>query len=115
MSNEFWAEVETLLDRTTPEAIEYRVHYNEQGEIYLCTMQNHPVDTTYLVVTREEYDRYFDYRVVDAKLKKVDRDAVYRVKLKRNVTGFAVVQNHAGLLIEDNETYPDIEYYDRNN
>lgn len=110
MSNEFWAEVETLLDRTTPEAIEYRVHYNEQGEIYLCTMQNHPVDTTYLVVTREEYDRYFDYRVVDAKLKKVEHDAVYRVQLQKSTAGFLVAKGHASLLVEDD--YEDTEHYE---
>ena len=110
MSNEFWAEFETLLDRTIPEAIEYRVHYNEQGEIYLCTMQNHPVDTTYLVVTRDEYDRYFDYRVVDAKLKKVDRDAVYRVQLRKSTAGFPVAKGHAGLVVEDD--YPDVEHYE---
>jgi hypothetical protein len=111
MSNEFWAEFETLLDKTIPEAIEYRVHYNEQGEIYLCTMQSHPVDTDYLVVTREEYDRYFDYRVVDAKLKKIDRDAGYRVQLRQSNSGYKTVKNHASLLIEDKE-YPDTEYYE---
>lgn len=110
MSNEFWAEFETLLDRTIPEAIEYRVHYNEQGEIYLCTMQNHPVDTTYLVVTRDEYDRYFDYRVVDAKLKKVDRDAVYRVQLRKSNSGYRVANGHASIVVEDE--YEDTEHYE---
>jgi len=111
MSNEFWAEFESLLDKTIPEAIEYRVHYNEQGEIYLCTMQNHPLDTDYLVVTRAEYERYFDYCVVDAKLKKIDRDAVYRVQLRKSNTGYKTVKHHASLLIEDEE-YPDVEYYE---
>ena len=114
MSNEFWAEFESLLDKTTPESIEYRVHYNEQGEIYLCTMQNHPVDTDYLVVTRDEYDRYFDYRVVDSKLKKIVHDAGYRVQLHKSQSGYKTVKSHASLLIEDEE-YPDTEYYEYRN
>jgi hypothetical protein len=111
MSNEFWAEVNSLLDKTIPEAIEYRVHYNEQGEIYLCTMQNHPVETDYLVVSKDEYDRYFDYRVVDAKLKKTVHDAGYRVQLQQSNTGYKTVKHHASLLVEDEE-YTDVEYYE---
>jgi hypothetical protein len=114
MSNEFWAEFETLLDKTTPEPIEYRVHYNEQGEIYLCTMQNHPADTDYLVVTKDEYDRYFDYRVVNGLLKKIDHDAGYRVQLHKSLTGYKTVKAHASLLIEDEE-YPETEYYEYRN
>jgi len=114
MSNEFWAEVNSLLDTTILEAIEYRVHYNEQGEIYLCTMQNHPPGTDYLVVTRDEYDRYFDYRVVNAKLKKIDRDAGYRVQLHKSITGYKTVKGHASLLLED-EDYPNTEHYEYRN
>ena len=73
-------------------------------------MQNHPVDTDYLVVTRDEYDRYFDYRVVDAKLKKIDRDAVYRVQLRKSNSGYRVANGHASLVVEDD--YPDVEYYE---
>jgi len=110
MSNEFWAEVNSLLDTTILEAIEYRVHYNEQGEIYLCTMQNHPPGTDYLVVTRDEYDRYFDYCVVNDKLKKIDRDAGYRVQLRKSTVGYRVVNGHASLVVEDD--YPHVEYYE---
>ena len=36
------------------EPIEYRIHYNDNGDITMCTMQNHPRDTTYIVVTKHE-------------------------------------------------------------
>lgn len=115
MSNEFWAEFEQLLNKREPEALEFRVHYNDGGEIYLCTMQNHPIDTDYLIVTREEYDRYFDYQVVQGHLKKIDRDVAYRVQLRKSATGFRTVNGHASLLLEDEE-YPNVEYYEyRNN
>jgi len=113
MSNDFWAEFETLLNKKVPEALEYRVHYNQLGEIYLCTMQNHPLDTQYLVVTREEYDRYFDYYVVNKLLKKIDKDSSYRVQLQKSTTGFKVVKGHAGIVVEDD--YPDVEYYEYRN
>lgn len=114
MSNEFWAEFDQLLDKNEPEAIEYRVHYNDGGEIYLCSMSNHPTDTIYLVVSKDEYDRYFDYRVVNGKLKRIDRDSIYRVQLRKSDTGYKTVKGHAGLLIED-EDYPDVEYYEYRN
>jgi hypothetical protein len=113
MSNEFWVEVESLLDKTIPEAIEYRVHYNEQGEIYLCTMQNHPVDTTYLVVSQDEYNRYYHYKVVKGKLVHIAHDSKYRVQLHKSSTGFRVAAGHAGLVVEDD--YSDVEYYEYNN
>ena len=114
MSNEFWAEFEQLVDKREPEAVEYRLHYNDGGEIYLCTMQNHPLDTTYVVVTKAEYDRYFDYRVVEDNLKKIDRDSGYSVQLKSSDKGYKTVKGHAGLLVED-EDCPDVEYYEYRN
>ena len=112
----FFQEIDELIAPIPKLQIEYRLYYNEAGDIVSCTQT---VPTTcpdpYVVATKEQYDRYFDFKVVNGVLRKIEHDARYRVKLKRNVTGFAVVQNHAGLLIEDNETYPDIEYYDRNN
>lgn len=115
MNDEFWAEFEQLLDKRDQEAIEYRVHYNDSGEIYLCTMQNHPVDTDYIVVTKDEYDRYFDYYIVEGKLVKIVRDSGYRVQLQKSDNGYKTVKGHAGLILEDEE-YPEIEYYEyRNN
>jgi hypothetical protein len=115
MSNEFWAEFEQLLDQRCHEAIEYRVHYNDGGEIYLCTMQNHPVETQYLIVTKDEYDNYFNYRIVNGMLKRVVHDGGYHVQLQKSSSGYMTVKGHAGLLLE-NEEYPEIEHYEyRNN
>jgi hypothetical protein len=114
MSNEFWDEFEQLLDRSEPEAIEYRLHYTNGGDIYLGTMQQHPATTQYLVVSKEEYERYFDYHVIEGQLKKIERDAGYHVQLQKSNTGYKVAQGHAGLILEDD--YPYIEYYEyRNN
>jgi len=113
MNNEFWQEVESLIKPIPRQDVEYRVYYDEDGEITLCTMTG---DTPgkYLVVTREEYARYFQYRVVKGRLVKIDHDARYRVQLTKSTQGYKVVKGHAGLLIEDEE-YSDIEYYARTN
>ena len=99
------------------EPIEYRIHYDESGCITMCSQQNHPEHTEYLVVTREEYDNYSKY-IVDVekkKLKKVAMTAGVSVQLKRSTKGYAVVRHHAGLVVEDGELYKDIEYYESNN
>jgi hypothetical protein len=113
MSNEFWDEFESLLDKSEPEPIEYRVHYNTAGEIYLCTMQEHPQDTVYLVVTKAEYDRYYDYYVVEKHLKKKIRDAGYHVQLRKSDKGYPTVKGHANIILE--EEYPEVEYYEYRN
>lgn len=89
--------------------IEYRLHYDNVGFIYMCSQSDHPDNQQYLVVTRDEYERYFDYTVVNGKLKKIDRTIIDRVKLKSSDQGYRVVKHHAGLILE--EEYIDIEYY----
>jgi len=103
-----------MLNLKVSDLIEYRFHYNENGDIIMCSMQNHPKDTQYLVVTEKEYNNYYQYVVVNNKLKKIDNDAGQRVQLKRSSQGYRVVQNHAGIVLTDDEEYRDIEYYDNN-
>lgn len=93
--------------------IEYRFHYNDDGIITMCTMQNHPENTQYLVVTKFEYDNYFQYVVIDGKLKMIDKTSKCRVQLKRSDHGYKTVKNHAGILLED-EVFQDVDYYDNN-
>lgn len=93
---------------------EYRLHYDSTGGIYLCTQQNHPKDTTYLVVDEKTYLEYYKYKIVNGKLKIVDIDPGYRVQLKRSDQGYRVVKDHAGIILDQNEEYQDVEYYDTN-
>jgi hypothetical protein len=114
MSKDFWAEFEQLLDKRDCEAIEYRLHFTASGDIHLGTMQNHPTNTEYLVVSKDEYDNYFNYRVVNGKLKRIVHDSGYHVQLQKSMSGYATVKGHANLLLEDD--YHDKEYYEyRNN
>jgi hypothetical protein len=113
MNNEFWREIENLIKPITPVVLEYRLYYNEEGNITSCSMQNH-AEGIYIVVSKNEYELYFNYQIIKGKLIKIDNDAKYRVQLTKSTQGFPVVKGHAGLLIED-EDYKDIEYYARTN
>lgn len=104
-----------LIKEIVPEPLEYRFHYNENGDIYLCTMQQHPDNTQYIVVTKEEYANYYNYRIVDNKLKLIDRSPKYHVQLKSSNQGYQVVKNHAALVLEPGEAYSDTGYYERIN
>ena len=101
-----------------PEPIEYRIHYDEFGRITMCSMQNHPSDTEYLVVTKEQYDNYAKY-TVDTKTKKlklvVASDPGLSVQLKRSTKGWSAVKDHPGIVLESGENYANVEYYEANN
>jgi hypothetical protein len=88
----FWAEVASLIKPVTVTQIEYRLYYNALGEITMCSMVDHPDSSQYIVVTKNEYDRYFDYKIVKGQLKTIDHDAGYRVKLEKSTRGFCVVR-----------------------
>lgn len=109
------SELIAALQSITPvveEPAEYRIHYDSTGQITQCTMRNHPTDTQYIVVTQEEYENYYKYTVENGMLKKIVHQHNYNVKLTKSNTGYKVVKNHAGILLEPNETYVNIEYYD---
>jgi hypothetical protein len=103
-----------MIQPIVEEVKEYRIHYEEDGHITTCTMTNHPANTTYVVVSKDEYDNYFRYTIVDSKLKKIDNNPGIRVHLVSSSEGYAVVKNHAGLILEPTDTYDEIEYYDTN-
>ena len=99
-----------------PETTDYRIHYDDTGRITMCSQQNHPDSQQYLVVSREEYESYAQYTidVEKKKLKKVVFDPGVSVQLKRSSQGYAVVKQHAGLILEEGETWPNMEYYESN-
>lgn len=95
------------------EAVEYRLHHDHTGFIYMQTLQNHPENTQYIVVDETVYFDTRDYKIVDGKPKIIDFSTGYRVQLKSSNQGYQVVMNHAGVLLEK-ETYTNVEYYEEN-
>jgi len=98
------------------EPIEYRLHYDLGGNITMCTMQQHPTTTDYIVVDRETYSNYTKYCVdiVKKRLKKIDINPGVSVQLKRSNQGYAAAKDHAGILLEPGEEYSSVEYYEAN-
>lgn len=118
MSNDFFEEVNRLLalNAAPDPVVEYRWHYNEQGDIIMCSMVSHPDSTQYIVVDQDLYDQYFRYRVVKGQPELIKQDVTVISPLRKSTTGLRVVQSHPALLLEADETYTDIEYYEpRNN
>lgn len=113
--SEFIEEVNRLLVVTPDPVIEYRLHYNDLGDITSCTMLEHPANTNYVVVDRETYDMYFRYRVTNGKLELIKHDDGLLTSLVKSTRGHRVVKNHAALLLEQNETHNEVEYYDSRN
>lgn len=109
----FWAELESLVKPVVEPEIEYRIFYNDADEITGLSMSDHPDLGQYLVVDKTVYDNYTQYQIKNGMLVKIAYDAGYHVQLAKSTTGFAVVQGHAGLVVEKDEQYPNIEHYDR--
>jgi hypothetical protein len=93
--------------------VEYRLYYNEQGQIYLGaqTKNDYPEGDNFVQVTKDEYQNYNDYWVKDKQLVKIDKRPKHRVQLKVKDSGKATVKGHASIPLMDNETYSDIVYY----
>ena len=114
-SNDEFLKAIRALPEPKPVIIEYRLHYDDEGHIHTCSMiEPHPSDTQYLVVDKETYGNYYHYRVVDNKLKFIDRNPELRVQLTKGTQGYAVVRDHAGIILEKDESYSNVEHYAAN-
>jgi hypothetical protein len=104
----------TLVPR--PVILEYRMYYNDDGQIICLTNHNHPQELTqYIVVTKEEYDNYYNYEVKNHKLSKIVPTDTLLSALEKSDSGFRVIKGHPALLLEDNEQFNEVEFYDARN
>lgn len=90
----------SMIKPDVAESFEYRIHYDETGKIFMCTMQQHPVDTKYIVVTKEEYDNYFRYYVDNGELKLIPLPKSYQEPLTKETLRKTSVKKHAAILYE---------------
>jgi hypothetical protein len=103
-----------ILDPPKVVEIEYRLHYNDVGRIYMATHlpTDHPTDTKYVVVTDPIlYENFWRYRVEQGNLIEIVYDSRNRTALHKGKSGFRVVKNHAALLLEDSEDFTNTEFY----
>lgn len=96
-----------------PTILEFRLYYDNTGKPVSMSSHNHP-DGNYIVISKSVYDSAnYNYRVVNGKLESIDTAQSFRIQLHKSNSGMPVVKGHASLPVETNETYKDIEYYDR--
>ena len=122
MNNDIWEEVARLVavyDAQRPKIVkEYRLYHNADGIIIGLWESDHPAGDNYVVLDDPGVFNNTNthlLRVHNKKLVILDPTAPLKTRLQKSNTGFRVIQNNAALILESNETYTEIEYYDRTN
>jgi hypothetical protein len=101
--------------RYRPEIPEYRWYYDQNGDIKMCSMTNHPkTDLPYVIVEQEIYHNYHQYYIKDGVAELIVHNVELKRKLKKSNTGIPTVPGHAALVLENSELidFKNIEYYD---
>lgn len=120
MNQDFWEEVARLVaeyDAKRPQIIiEHRLYYNEDGTVIGLWESNHPEGENYIVL--DEPGIFYSsnthwLRVQNNKLVILDPKAPLKIRLKQSNQGFRVVKGHAALILNQDENYNEVEYYDR--
>lgn len=104
---------EALVNLIPPVSVvpEYRIYYDEFGNITACAMVQHPPGENYIIVSVEQYHNYWRYRVKNGKLEPIKIDASSTNILRKSDKGFKVVKGHANLLLDDKEHFENVEFY----
>lgn len=118
--NNIWDEVAQLVaeyDAARPKIVkEYRLYYDSDGTIIGLWESGHPNGDNYIVL--DDPGIFYSsntlmLRVQNKKLVVLDPKTPSRARLKRSTNGFRVVKGHAAVIVEQDETYSQVEYYDR--
>jgi hypothetical protein len=99
-------------------AVEYRAYYNDRGEIVsVCSeFKDNPMAENSIVIPVEVYEKSHKFLVINKEIvAKFAEDLGIKPALIKSKTGFKVVKNNPALLIEKEENYTNIEYYDYRN
>ena len=110
-----------LIHDGPPPVCEYRFYYDLDGSVKHGTTTVREAEESnyqfpYIVVNEEEYNNIHKYKVKNGRLCLRQSSSGQLTQLVKSDTGFRVVKNHAVLLLEQDEQYTDVEYYDyRNN
>jgi hypothetical protein len=122
MNNNIWDEVARLVaeyDAQRPKIVkEYRLYYNSDGTVIGLWESGHPDGDNYIVLDDPgvfNSSNTLMLRVQNKKLIVLDPQAPLKTRLRKSNQGFTVVQGHAAVIVEQDETYTEIEYYDRTN
>lgn len=96
---------------------EYRAYYDDQGWVIGFAGSGFPAGDNWIHIPRETYTTHDwqNLKVQDGKLIRVDPVYNHCFLLTPSDKGFKVVKNHAGIILEPGEEYPNAEYYECRN
>jgi hypothetical protein len=102
-------------DRNRPKIIkEFRLYYNDSGEIIGLWESNHPSGDNYIVVDNPEIFNRTNtslLRVTGGKLIVLDNRTVEKFRLEKSTVGQPVVRGHAAIALYSNTEYVDVDFY----
>lgn len=110
-----------LIHDGPPPVFEYRLYYDLNGDIRHTTCltkeaEENNFQLPYIIVNEQEHQQFYKYQVRNGKLQLRQSHTGQLKQLVQSDKGFRVVKNNAAILLEYDEHYPNIEYYDyRNN
>ena len=100
---------------------EYRIYYDNSGEILKTTcLKQDPIDTlSYIIVDKTAYNEFIKspyYKVINNQLKKFyPNTSGYKRQLIKSDSGYKVVKSNPALLVDEDESFDQVEYYDKRN
>lgn len=101
--------------------IEYRIYYDESGNIVKTTgLKSDTIhDQNYIIVDAITYNEFIKspyYKVINNQLKKFNVSQTgHKHQLVKSDSGYKVVKNNPALLLDEEEVNSQFEYYDRRN
>lgn len=122
MNDNFWDEVFKLVEEFDAQRPvvrkQNRLYYNDDGSVIGYYETNHPAGDNYIIL--DDPNIFFKnnthlLRVKNKKLTLLDVKRPNKVRLKRASSGFSTVKGHSAILLEQNETYNEVDYYDYQN
>jgi len=104
-----------LLDPPKVIEYEYRLYYNQEGNIYKGTvLKSDPIEPgNYVVVEQTVYEKSSEYKIENEVPVKIPASQGYVIPgLIRSSKGIAVVKNNASLPLTEDDEYNNIDHYD---
>ena len=113
-----WQELIKAFDLLDPPKIveyEYRLYYNNDGNIYRTTnLKSDAIEEgNYVIVDESIHKNYMKYRIENGEPKLVPKNVGWVAPgLVRSEKGIAVVKNNASLPLSPDDEYKEVDHYE---
>ena len=97
---------------------EYRVYHDDGGKVLYAAAHKFPDDNNnWVPITKMQYQTLECQWLWIENGQIVERKPTYNhhFSLTTSIKGVKIVRNHAGIVVDPDEEYPEIAYYDKRN